>query len=76
MKKKELREMIIIYCDVCGKECEGGYSTFNDGTPEEKHACHVWNEAEQTRCDLKMQATLNKRPSTSVAHTLADFVAQ
>ena len=56
MKRLETREVQVVYCDVCGQECIGNYTTFGCGTAHEQHACHSWDEAAQTRCDLKMEA--------------------
>jgi hypothetical protein len=59
MKKIELREMLVVRCDVCGKEC-GSYVTFNTGRSDEKHACADWNEALGARCEEKMRKDLAK----------------
>lgn len=64
MQKLEQREILVTYCDVCGSECEGSFTTLFAGTPNEKHACHGWIEEEETRCDLKLVAMNNARKPT------------
>lgn len=61
MKKIEKRSVVVTYCDVCGSEIVGNMTVFNAGTPDEKHACHVWIEIEETRCDLKFQDNIDKK---------------
>jgi hypothetical protein len=58
MKKLEMREMLIVRCDVCGSECTGSYVSFNIGTPNEQHACAGWNEALQQRCEDKLRKNM------------------
>lgn len=58
MKKYETKIVLVTYCDVCGDEIVGNATVFNEGAENERHACHQWNELEQTRCDIKMRQTL------------------
>lgn len=58
MKKTEKREVVVVYCDVCGAEIVGNMTVFGQGTENEKHACHGWIEEEETRCDLKLKEQL------------------
>lgn len=58
MRQTELREVVVTYCDVCGDEIVGSMTIFNQGQADEKHACHRWIAAEDTRCDLKLKQQL------------------
>lgn len=62
MRKTELREVTVHYCDVCGAEIVGIMTTFNQGLANEKHACHAWIESEEIRCDQKLDQQLLKHP--------------
>lgn len=58
MRTTEMRLVQVLYCDCCGAEIVGNMTVFNQGQPDEKHACHGWIEDEQTRCDLKLAESL------------------
>lgn len=58
MRKTELREVVVTYCDVCGQEITGNYTVFHSGQPNEAHACHGWNEAGECRCDDALEQRL------------------
>jgi len=50
MIKTETRQVVAVYCDVCGQECMSNYTTFHQAGGD-KHACSVWDDAKQSRCD-------------------------
>lgn len=40
MKRLETRQVMVFYCDACGKECGGSFTSWWDAsTNQDKHAC-------------------------------------
>ena len=65
MKRTEQREVVVMYCDVCGEEIVGAMTVYDEGTADEKHACHGWIERDETRCDLKLGQMLQTAERTA-----------
>jgi hypothetical protein len=55
MKRLETRQHLIVYCDVCGKECGCSYTTFNRDTESEAHACDRLDDQGCKACNLEIQ---------------------
>lgn len=58
MKRIELRKKLVHYCDVCGDEITGNFTTFGKDTENEKHACSSWNKELGDRCDSVLRKKL------------------
>lgn len=59
MKQIELRACHVTYCDVCGQEITGNYTTMHnkDGVPF--HGCDRWSEDHGSRCSGRMDKLLS-----------------
>lgn len=70
MMKKEIREVLVVYCDLCGMEAKGGHKTFDFGTPEEKHGCNNWNPDINQPCSKKMESINLLKTLSSIKRAL------
>lgn len=50
MKRKEMREVTIIYCDYCNEEVKGNFHTIYKKDKSQLHFCSITKKGEKHDC--------------------------